>query len=354
MAAARQILGTAERARTAELEASHLRQQSEWQKQQNQAQLLHRLNQFLEARKSRRGLVINTSSVIFNAGRVTLTPDARERLAKVAGILLEYPELKLEVEGYTDNYGDDAYNQALSEERARAVKDYLVAQGISRKAISAQGFGGARPIASNQTEMGRQRNRRVEIIVSGGGIGNFSSTPARLRNASLRTILAASSSHGVAGVTNLAFNKRATGSTPCNAHEGPEKAFNGSVSGGNLDKWCSDAVPAFLQVDLGASFTVAGFIVKHASAGGESPDFNTRDFDIQISVNGEDFTTVVRVVGNTDGVSRFNILPTTARFVRLNITSPGRQSVTKLSRIYELEVYSSPNNPLSPVGVRLP
>jgi serine/threonine protein kinase/outer membrane protein OmpA-like peptidoglycan-associated protein len=340
--AAREIL-------LAETEANHLRQESEWQKQQSQARLLRRLNQILEAHDTNRGLVINPSSVIFNAGRATLTPDARERLAKVTGALLEYQGVKLQVEGHTDNYGDDAYNQALSEERARAVQVYLVSQGIPRKAITAKGFGGSLPIASNETDVGRQRNRRVEIIVSGDLIGDRLSALAGARRPKLRiassniTLVAVQRPQGTMGVTNLALNKPATGSTPCNAHEGPEKAFNGTVSGGNLDKWCSDAIPAFLQVDLGVNFSVASFIVRHAGAGGESSDFNTRDFDIQISADGTDFSTVVKMIGNTQGVTMHTIPPTTARFVRLNVIVPGQQTEIKVSRIYELEVYSFAN-----------
>jgi serine/threonine protein kinase len=353
-AAKLEILGTRERARKAELEATHLRQESEEQKKQNQLLLLSRLNQILEAHESSRGLVINTSGVIFNAGRVNLGPDARERLAKIAGVLLECRNLKVQIEAHTDGYGDDAYNQALSEERARAVQEYLVNQGIPRKTISARGFGATRPVAPNTTETGRQKNRRVEMIVSGDLIRKVISVSAQAKEPGLRTASWSTASRTVtgqavaAGSTNLALNRPATGSTPCNAHEGPEKAFNGSVSGGNLDKWCSEVIPAFLQVDLGSSVTVAGFVVRHASAGGESADFNTRDFDIQISANGADFITVARMVGNREGVTTHPIRPAAARFVRLNITAPAQLPETKLSRIYELEIYSSPLSASAP------
>jgi serine/threonine protein kinase len=347
--ATREIQGTAARARQMETEAEQIREQAKWQEQQSHARLLHRLQEILEAHDTARGLVINTSSLTFGAGRTGLSSDARERLARIAGAPLEYPDLKLRVEGYTDGSGDDAYNQALADERARVVEGYLVTQGLARRLISAIGLGSARPIASNATDLGRQRNRRVEIVLSGSFIGRRSPSwvaarAPRLRIASLNdALLRLQKPQEAASRPNLALNKQAIGSIPCNAHEGAEKAFNGSFSGGNLDKWCSDVVPAFLQIDLGSTSTVASFVVRHASAGGESPDFNTRDFDIQTSTNGTDFVTVVKTVGNTQGVTAYTIPPSSARFVRLNITVPAQQPGIKLSRIYELEVYSSAN-----------
>ena len=139
---------------------------------------------------------------------------------------------------------------------------------------------------------------------------------------------------------NLALNKPATGSTSCNANEGPAKAVNGSVSGGNTDKWCSLTAPRFLQVDLGASFNVDQVVIRHAGAGGESTSFNTRDFNIQVSANGTSFTTVATVTGNTASVTTHNITPTAARFVRLNVTTP-TQTTDGAARIYEFEVYGS-------------
>src|SRR5262245_58516643 len=104
-------------------------------------------------------------------------------------------------------------------------------------------------------------------------------------------------------ITNAALNKPATGSAPCNANEGPAKAFNGSVSGGNSDKWCSQAGAKFLQVDLGQNFSITSFVVRHASAGGESASFNTRASNIQVSANGTGFTSVVKVNGHAHGVT---------------------------------------------------
>ena len=145
---------------------------------------------------------------------------------------------------------------------------------------------------------------------------------------------------------NLALNKPATGSTACNSNEAPAKAVNGSVSGGNTDKWCSLTAPRFLQVDLGASFNVDQFVIRHAGAGGESTTLNTRDFDIQVSADGTTFTTVATVTGNTASVTTHNITPTAARFVRLNVTTP-TQTTDGAARIYEFEVYGSGSGPVT-------
>jgi outer membrane protein OmpA-like peptidoglycan-associated protein len=114
------------------------------------------------------------SDVLFKSGSFELLPGARERLAKVSGIVLAYQGLHLAVEGHTDSIGTDEYNRHLSEQRADAVRDYLVAQGISSDAITASGFGKSEPVASNDTPEGRQQNRRVELVVSGNAIGNAS------------------------------------------------------------------------------------------------------------------------------------------------------------------------------------
>lgn len=140
---------------------------------------------------------------------------------------------------------------------------------------------------------------------------------------------------------NLALNKPATGSAACNANEGPAKAVNGSVSGGNSDKWCSAAAPRFLQVDLGGSFAVNRFIVRHAGAGGESTSFNTRAFNIQVSTNGSTFSTVASAAANTASVTTHDVAAATARFIRLNVTTP-TQTSDGAARIYEFEAYGSP------------
>jgi hypothetical protein len=103
--------------------------------------------------------------------------------------------------------------------------------------------------------------------------------------------------YGAGGRENLALGRPATGSPPCSSEQGPEKAVNGSVKGGQADAWCANDWPFFLQVDLGAARPVQRFVVKHASAGGESDDADTRDFNIQVSADGKLFTSVVSSSG---------------------------------------------------------
>ncbi|HZN76297.1 MAG TPA: GH92 family glycosyl hydrolase [Micromonosporaceae bacterium] len=143
---------------------------------------------------------------------------------------------------------------------------------------------------------------------------------------------------GAGGPTNVALNKPATGSTPCGVSEGPEKAVNGSVSGGTSDKFCSLATPSFLQVDLGATFAVQSVTIRHAGAGGESATWNTRAYTIQVSTDGTNFTTPVTVTANTANVTSHTV-SVNARYVRLNVTTP-TQTTDTATRIYELEVYA--------------
>ena len=133
-------------------------------------QLLQQLNSILETRESARGLIVNMSGVLFETGKSDLRPAAREKLAKVSGIVLAHPGLKLEVEGHTDNVGGDASNQVLSEKRAQGARSYMVSQGVPAGSIVSRGFGSTRPIEANDTAADRQKNRRVEIIVSGDAI----------------------------------------------------------------------------------------------------------------------------------------------------------------------------------------
>jgi outer membrane protein OmpA-like peptidoglycan-associated protein len=114
---------------------------------------------------------MNLSDVLFDFGKATLRGEAREKLAKVSGILIAYPSLRVQVEGNTDNVGSDAFNQNLSEKRAFGVRDYLVAQGVNGNNLTAIGYGKTKPIASNDTADGRQQNRRVEMVLSGDIIG---------------------------------------------------------------------------------------------------------------------------------------------------------------------------------------
>lgn len=152
-------------------EEARLRQQAEQAQQQLRQQLLQQFNLILETRDTARGLIVNVSDVLFDSGKYTLRPLAREKLAKVSGIILSHPGLKLEVDGYTDSIGSDQYNIKLSEQRAGAVRDYLVSQGLSPDNIAAIGLGKDNPVASNDTAAGRQKNRRVEMVVSGDIIG---------------------------------------------------------------------------------------------------------------------------------------------------------------------------------------
>jgi len=135
------------------------------------AKLLQQFNLILETRDTARGLVVNMSDVLFDSGQFTLRPLAREKLAKISGIVLAYPTLLLAVEGNTDSVGTEEFNQTLSEKRAESVRSYLTRQGVPEGSTTAAGFGKSRPIASNDTSNGRQQNRRVELIVSGEVIG---------------------------------------------------------------------------------------------------------------------------------------------------------------------------------------
>jgi len=149
--------------------------QAEAEKGQLRAQLLAQLNSILQTRDSARGLIVNMSDVLFDTGSYTLKPGAREKLAKISGILLAHPGLTLQIEGHTDSVGSDEFNQQLSERRADSVRDFLAEQGVPVSSITARGFGKTQPVASNDTPEGRQRNRRVELVVNGSAIGNTAS-----------------------------------------------------------------------------------------------------------------------------------------------------------------------------------
>ena len=141
-------------------------------------QLLAQFNAILQTRDTVRGLVVNMSDVLFDTGKYSLRPVAREKLAKLEGIVSGHPGLKLAVEGYTDSVGGDDYNQKLSEQRSNGVRDYLTQQGMPAASITSQGFGKTQPVASNETAEGRQKNRRVELVISGEIIGTAIGTPA--------------------------------------------------------------------------------------------------------------------------------------------------------------------------------
>jgi outer membrane protein OmpA-like peptidoglycan-associated protein len=147
-------------------------QQAETQQQQLRQQLRDQLNQILETRDTARGLIVSMPDVLFDTGSATLKATARERLAKVSGILIAHPDIRVEVDGYTDSTGDPSFNEQLSQQRAASVQSYLTQQGVPGGAISIHGLGQANPIASNDSAAGQQQNRRVELVVSGESIGN--------------------------------------------------------------------------------------------------------------------------------------------------------------------------------------
>ena len=162
----------ADQSRADTLKAQQAAQQADADKATMRTKLSEQLNSILQTRDSARGLIVSMSDVLFDTGKYSLKPGAREKLAKVAGILLAYPGLNIEVGGYTDNVGGDAMNQTLSENRASSVRDYLVQQGVATGSVSSRGFGNTLPVASNDNSAGRQQNRRVELLVSGEAIGN--------------------------------------------------------------------------------------------------------------------------------------------------------------------------------------
>jgi outer membrane protein OmpA-like peptidoglycan-associated protein len=155
--------------------------QAEAEKVELRAQLLRQFNAILQTRDTARGLIVNMSDVLFDTAKYSLRPLAREKLAKVAGIVSGHPGLRLDVEGHTDSVGGDDYNQRLSEQRGGAVRDYLTQEGMPVSSVTARGFGKTQPVASNDTAKGRQQNRRVELVISGDVIGTEIGTPIAAR-----------------------------------------------------------------------------------------------------------------------------------------------------------------------------
>ncbi len=151
--------------------------QAEAEKAELRAQLLRQFNAVLQTRDTARGLIVNMADVLFDTGKYSLRPLAREKLAKVAGIVSGHPGLRLDIEGHTDSVGGDDYNQRLSEQRGAAVRDYLTQEGMQSNSVSAKGLGETQPVASNDTAKGRQQNRRVELVISGDVIGTEIGTP---------------------------------------------------------------------------------------------------------------------------------------------------------------------------------
>jgi outer membrane protein OmpA-like peptidoglycan-associated protein len=141
------------------------------EKAELRTQLMNQFNAILQTRDTARGLIVNMSDVLFDTAKYSLRPLAREKLAKVAGIVSGHPGLKLDVEGHTDSVGGDEYNQQLSEQRGGSVRDFLIEEGMSASSVTSRGFGKTQPVATNDTAEGRQQNRRVELVISGDVIG---------------------------------------------------------------------------------------------------------------------------------------------------------------------------------------
>jgi outer membrane protein OmpA-like peptidoglycan-associated protein len=133
--------------------------------------LLDQFNRIVESHDTPGGLVLTFADVLFEPGKSALRTAARENLARFSGIVLAHPGLTVRVEGYTDSAGGEQINQKLSQQRAGAVRDFLIRQGLVESAVTAAGFGEANPVADNDTPAGRKKNRRVELIVAGDAIG---------------------------------------------------------------------------------------------------------------------------------------------------------------------------------------
>jgi len=161
----------AERNRLAAANSGQQLDQAVKDREELRAKLLAQFNLIFATRDTARGLIVNLSDVLFDTGKSTLRPEAREKLAKISGIVLAYPDLRLAIEGNTDSVGTDAMNQQLSEDRAGSVRDYLAKENIPTASMTSTGFGKTQPVASNDTAEGRQQNRRVELVVSGEVIG---------------------------------------------------------------------------------------------------------------------------------------------------------------------------------------
>jgi outer membrane protein OmpA-like peptidoglycan-associated protein len=160
-----------ERARTAHRQAEQRWRQAEAEKGEIRARLLKQFSLVLETRDTERGLIVNMPDILFESSKHILRPEAREKLARIGGIVINYPKLRIEAEGHTDNVGSAAYNQKLSEQRAYEVRCYLISQGVPLASMQWTGRGFDAPVASNDTAAGRRQNRRVELIVSGEVIG---------------------------------------------------------------------------------------------------------------------------------------------------------------------------------------
>ena len=205
-ASAAEAEARAQKARQDQQAAEQSAQQATQQTEQMRERLRQQLNQVLQTTETARGIIVNMSDVLFDFNKYSLKSDAQVKLAKVSGILLAYPNLKLQVEGYTDNIGTDQYNQKLSEQRAGAVREFLVSQSVADTNISAAGYGKSDPIADNSTNAGRAQNRRVQLVVSGSSIGVQQSAPGAQSNSA--PVPNAAGSSQTTGVSNPVENGR--------------------------------------------------------------------------------------------------------------------------------------------------
>jgi outer membrane protein OmpA-like peptidoglycan-associated protein len=166
-----------DKARAQQQAAEAAAAQAAQQESEMRERLKQQLNSVLQTQESARGLIVNMSDVLFAFNKYELKTDAQVKLAKISGILLTYPNLKVQVEGYTDNIGSDEYNLKLSQQRATTVQAFLIEQGVQPGSVTSQGFGKADPVADNATSAGRSANRRVSLVVSGEAIGVQQQTP---------------------------------------------------------------------------------------------------------------------------------------------------------------------------------
>jgi outer membrane protein OmpA-like peptidoglycan-associated protein len=160
-----------EDAQRKEEEARLAATRAEQEKAALRAKLLAQFNAILPTTDSDRGLVVNIGDVLFDTGKYNLQQEATLKLARFAGIILNYPELSIQSEGHTDTTGSAELNQRLSEQRAAAVRDFLISQGLTAQKLTSVGRGFAVPVADNDSADGRRKNRRVELIISGEVIG---------------------------------------------------------------------------------------------------------------------------------------------------------------------------------------
>jgi outer membrane protein OmpA-like peptidoglycan-associated protein len=128
----------------------------------------------LKAKPTPRGLVLTLGDVLFDTGRSELNPGAARKLDQLSEFLMEHPERRVQIDGFTDSVGSDSYNQDLSQRRADSVKAALISRGVDPSRIGSQGYGKSFPVANNVDSGGRQLNRRVEVVIGGDNGGSIS------------------------------------------------------------------------------------------------------------------------------------------------------------------------------------